>query len=50
MSLLTILLYGGLACIVLPVLAYMVVKFGASGYFRAKRRDEQNQKNEREKQ
>jgi len=28
------------AFILVPVMAYMVMKFGAAGYFRAKRREE----------
>lgn len=31
--------------VVLPVLAYMVVKFGAAGYFRAKRREDKKKEN-----
>lgn len=33
-----------LGLLVLPVLSYMVVKFGAAGYFRAKRREINKQK------
>lgn len=32
-----------LGMLVLPVLAYMVMKFGAAGYYRAKRRAENSQ-------
>jgi len=30
--------------ILLPILSYMIVKFGAAGYFRAKRRENNKQK------
>lgn len=28
----------------LPILAYLIMKFGAAGYFRAKQRQQENQK------
>jgi hypothetical protein len=28
----------------LPILAYLVMKFGAAGYFRAKQRQQENQR------
>lgn len=34
------------AVVVLPVLAYFVVKFATAGYLRAKRRDQERNKNE----
>jgi len=39
-----------LAVIVLPVLAYMIVKFGAAGYFRARdKHKQQKDQNEQER-
>jgi len=39
------LLFAGL--IILPITAYMVVKFGAAGYFRARRREQNRQNTEK---
>jgi len=45
MSLLEILGFCLLGLIVLPILAYMIVKFGAAGYYRAKGRESNRNNN-----
>jgi hypothetical protein len=49
MSLAQIFLLVVLSVVVLPVLSYLVVKFGRAGYLNARGRDKQNQSNEENK-
>ena len=48
MTTVDLLLIMGLVFICLPILSYLVVKFGVAGYLRAKRREKINQKEKHE--
>lgn len=39
----------GAAMVVLPVLAYMIVKFGSAGYYRARQREQEKQQTKDER-
>jgi len=50
MSVFSVIIIVLLSIIVVPILAYMVVKFGAAGYFRARRRDQSKENETKPKQ